>query len=67
MYFIVFNCFWYRYCGYGIGGVYLGGSDFVSLDCRAVIIFMGCSSGKLEVIGYLEVIGFMFNYFMVGW
>ncbi|XP_061181389.1 uncharacterized protein LOC133189955 [Saccostrea echinata] len=56
----------FLYCGHGTGGVYLGGSDLASLDCRAATILMGCSSGRLKATGHLEASGFMLNYFMAG-
>ncbi len=39
----------HRYCGHGNGESYLKGSDIQRLQCKAVTILMGCSSGKLQV------------------
>ena len=38
-----------RYFGHGTGREFLQGDDIQRLDCRAVTLLMGCSSGKLQV------------------
>ena len=37
------------YFGHGTGREFLQGDDIQRLDCRAVTLLMGCSSGKLMV------------------
>ena len=39
----------FRYFGHGTGREFLQGDDIQRLDCRAVTLLMGCSSGKLQV------------------
>lgn len=39
----------FRYFGHGTGREFLQGDDIQRLDCRAVTLLMGCSSGKLMV------------------
>ena len=36
------------YFGHGTGREFLQGDDIQRLDCRAVTVLMGCSSGKLR-------------------
>ena len=40
------------YFGHGTGREFLQGDDIQRLDCRAVTVLMGCSSGKLTVRKY---------------
>ena len=50
--FCCFNChinILSRYFGHGTGREFLQGDDIQRLDCRAVTLLMGCSSGKLQV------------------
>lgn len=47
-YFSISN-FMFRYFGHGTGREFLQGDDIQRLDCRAVTLLMGCSSGKLTV------------------
>ncbi|XP_065666100.1 uncharacterized protein LOC101239166 isoform X3 [Hydra vulgaris] len=54
------------YCGHGSGQEYLGWDDIQQLDCRAVSLLMGCSSGKLQVHGYLEAYGMVLYYLLAG-
>ena len=39
----------FSYFGHGTGREFLPGDDIQRLDCRAVTLLMGCSSGKLTV------------------
>ena len=44
----------FRYFGHGTGREFLQRDNIQRLDCRAVTLLMGCSSGKLTVseVGY---------------
>ncbi|XP_014674242.1 PREDICTED: uncharacterized protein LOC106814439 [Priapulus caudatus] len=54
------------YCGHGTGGRYLRGDDIQRIDCRAVALLMGCSSGRLAVAGQLDACGMVLNYLIAG-
>ena len=43
------NFYLRSYFGHGTGREFLRGDDIQRLDCRAVTVLMGCSSGKLTV------------------
>ena len=45
--------FHFSYFGHGTGREFLQGDDIQRLDCRAVTLLMGCSSGKLMVSVHL--------------
>ncbi len=57
----------YRYCGHGSGSKFLPGDAIQTLQCRAVALVMGCSSGKLTADGKLEATGLMLDYLLAGW
>ena len=46
---ITYSCCHHRYFGHGTGREFLQGDDIQRLDCGAVTLLMGCSSGKLMV------------------
>ncbi|XP_077991087.1 separin-like [Glandiceps talaboti] len=50
------------YCGHGTGRQYLHGDDIQQLECKAVSLLIGCSSGKLQVKGQLESTGMVLYY-----
>ena len=54
------------YCGHGNGGKFLLPEAIQLLACRAAVLLMGCSSGKLRVEGRLEAAGIMLAYFLAG-
>jgi len=54
------------YFGHGTGREFLQGDDIQRLDCRAVTLLMGCSSGKLMVGGECEPRGMVLNYLLAG-
>ncbi|RMX47888.1 hypothetical protein pdam_00010648, partial [Pocillopora damicornis] len=54
------------YFGHGTGREFLQGDDIQRLDCRAVTLLMGCSSGKLQVGGECEPRGMALNYLLAG-
>lgn len=54
------------YCGHGSGQEYLRWEALQKLECRAVSILMGCSSGKLTVCGELEARGMVQYYLLAG-
>ena len=61
---LLFVC---SYCGHGGGSRFISGDTLQSWHCRACVLLMGCSSGKLAVHGSLEASGLMLNYFLAGW
>lgn len=54
------------YFGHGTGREFLQGDDIQRLDCHAVTLLMGCSSGKLMVGGKCEPRGMVLNYLLAG-
>ncbi|KAK3375026.1 peptidase family C50-domain-containing protein [Podospora didyma] len=55
------------YCGHGSGAQYIRQRTIRRLDrCRATVLLMGCSSGKLNDAGEFEVHGPAWNYMMAG-
>lgn len=54
------------YFGHGTGREFLQGDDIQRLDCQAVTLLMGCSSGKLQVGGECEPRGMALNYLLAG-
>jgi len=54
------------YFGHGTGQEFLQGDDIQRLDCRAITLLMGCSSGKLTVGGECEPRGMALNYLLAG-
>jgi len=54
------------YFGHGTGREFLQGDDIQRLDCQAVTLLMGCSSGKLTVGGECEPRGMALNYLLAG-
>ena len=56
----------YLYCGHGGGEAYLKGDTVQQLDCRAVALLMGCSSGVLRGAGALEPHGVPLDYLIAG-
>ncbi|XP_070549633.1 separin-like isoform X2 [Ptychodera flava] len=54
------------YCGHGTGRQYLHGDDIQQLECKAVSLLMGCSSGRLQATGNLECTGMVLYYLLAG-
>lgn len=52
------------YCGHGNGNKYLHGDYLQQLNCRAVALLMGCSSGQMEAKGILDETGMINNYYL---
>lgn len=56
----------YIYAGHGAGAQILKPHAIPRLDCRAVSLLFGCSSGALAMRGTLEASGIALNYIMAG-
>ncbi|XP_063934531.1 separin-like [Zophobas morio] len=52
----------YVYCGHGSGEKYIKGEAIRRIDCRAVSLLFGCSSGRLKQLGDYEPQGAALNY-----
>uniref|UniRef100_S4RE67 separase n=1 Tax=Petromyzon marinus TaxID=7757 RepID=S4RE67_PETMA len=56
----------YIYAGHGAGAQIFKPHAIPRLDCRAVSLLFGCSSGALAMRGTLEASGIALNYIMAG-
>jgi len=54
------------YCGHGSGQEYLGWNAIQKLNCKAIALLMGCSSGKLIAEGEIEARGMSQHYLLAG-
>ncbi|XP_065183343.1 uncharacterized protein LOC135814190 [Sycon ciliatum] len=54
------------YCGHGTGSAFLGRKKVEKLQCKAVTLLMGCSSGKLWVDGDMDEQGTVLSYLLAG-
>jgi separase len=54
------------YCGHGSGSAYLVEETLQQQPCRAAVMLMGCSSGRLVADGDLDASGTLLHYLLAG-